>query len=239
MAIQDKTMKVHPFARSFSGKELKMSDKELKELTADIKANGVKVPILLNAKGDTILDGWTRWKIAHDNKIKLADDRFELFKGDEDAEIREIVSRNILRRHLTTDQRAMAVEMALGPIEEAKAKERQSKAGSFKGKAKLDGKGSVAEELRKVSGAGKSKQEQAAKIRKHAEKTGDTSIRDDVLAGKTSVSKGAKKVGKTKKRTKKEIPFADQVYKKWMTWLNRFAPSQRREVMSLVKEWIG
>ena len=55
-----KTWKIHPTAMQFQ----RISGDELKELKADIEANGIKVPILVNKKRDTILDGRNRMMIA-------------------------------------------------------------------------------------------------------------------------------------------------------------------------------
>lgn len=198
----------------------------------DIKQNGIKIPILVNSKGDTILDGATRWGIAYDLKLNLKPDRFEQFNSDDEKDIeKEILSRNLYRRHMTDDQRVAVVSKLLGPELEAEAKDRQVKAGSFKGKAKLNGKGSVAESIAKTAGVTKYKGQQAEKARK-------AGSLDDVIQGKSKLRSAAKK-GKTKKRPVKTVDFKDQVYKKWTQWLNRFAPPARREVCGFVKEWIG
>jgi ParB-like chromosome segregation protein Spo0J len=236
--ISNKTFKVHPLARKFSRKDddklgtTAMSDQEYADLKEDIRANGLKIPILINKKKDTILDGATRWKIAHELKMTLPDDAFEVFQGKPEEEEGEIISRNVLRRHLTPDQRAMIISMTFGPAEEKAAKERQSAAGSFKGKAKLDGKGSVAEALAKKAGVGKSTMEKAEKIRK----SGGAELAEDVLAGKQRISKAAKKVP-SKRKPKQEKPFEDVVYAKWITWFNRFAPPARNRVRELVHGW--
>jgi hypothetical protein len=60
-----------------------------------------------------------------------------------------------------------------------------------------------------------------------------------VLAGKTKLREAAKKAPSKSKKPKQEVPFDDQVYRKWTTWVNRFSPSLRREVMRLVRGWIG
>lgn len=225
-----KVMKIHPLCRMF-GQIAPMPKAELAQLTEDIRANGIKVPILINKKKDTVLDGFTRWKIAYDLKLKLPNDRFEVFRGKDEEIEKEILSRNLFRRHMTDDQRVALVDKIRGPQLEKEAKERQSKAGSFKGKASLEGKGSVAEKIAKEAGVSEHKAEQAERARK-------AGTLDDVIAKKTKLRTAAKK-GKTKRKPRKEVPFEDQVYKKWTAWINRFPPPQRREVMKLVKGWIG
>src|SRR5262245_54448672 len=119
----NKIMKVHPLCRMF-GALAPMPEKEHAELVEDIRQNGIKVPILVNAKKDTILDGYTRWKIAYDLKLKLADDRFEVFKGKDEEIEAEILSRNLFRRHMTDEQRVALVSKLRGPQLEKEAKKR-------------------------------------------------------------------------------------------------------------------
>jgi ParB-like chromosome segregation protein Spo0J len=229
--MAEKVMKVHPTCQMF-GTIAPLSKDELAELTDDIKTHGIKVPILINKKRDTILDGLTRWKIAHDLKIKLPNDRFEIFKGKDEEIESEILSRNLFRRHMSDDQRVAVVTKLRRPQLEKEAKDRQSAAGAFKGDANLDGKGSVAEKIAKEAGVTSHKAKQAVK----ADKAGLT---DDVIQGKTKLGKAAKKAGSKVRKPKKELPFEDQVYKKWTQFVGRFAPPLRRRVMDLIKGWIG
>jgi hypothetical protein len=223
-------MKIHPLCRMF-GSIAPMPKAELAEMTADIKANGIKVPLLVTKNRDTILDGATRWKIAYDLKMDVPEDKFEAFDGTEEQIANEIMSRNLFRRHMSDDQRVAIVSKMRGPQLETEAKERQSAAGAFKGKAKLNGKGSVAAQVAKSAGVSQRKGEQAEKVRK-------AGGLEEVISGKTKLGKAAKKTP-TKRKPRAEVPFEDQVYKKWTQWINRFAPPQRRRVMDLVKGWIG
>jgi hypothetical protein len=225
--MADKVMKVHPVCQMF-GAIAPMPKKEHDELVADIAANGIKVPILVNKKKDTILDGLTRWKIAHDLKLKP---EFEVFTGKDEEIESEILSRNLHRRHMTDGQRVAIVSKLRGPKLEKEAKERQSVAGAFKGKAKLDGRGSVAEIIAKEAGTSRRKAEQAEKARKAGTLEG-------VIAGTEKLHKAAKKAPTRSRKPKKEVPFEDQVYKKWTQWINRFSPPLRRRVMDLVRGWV-
>src|SRR5215475_1963308 len=84
--MANKTMKVHPLCQMINSMAPLPKD-QMAELVADIKTNGIKVPILV--KGPTILDGLTRHRIAFDLKIEVPT---EEFKGkDEDIE-KEILS---------------------------------------------------------------------------------------------------------------------------------------------------
>jgi len=228
-----KVMQIHPLCRMF-GSLAAMPDDQHAELVTDIKEHGIKVPILVNKKRDTILDGQTRWKIAYDLGITIPKEGFEVFTG-KDSEIEgEILSRNLYRRQIDADQRVAIYTKLHLPRLEKEARERQSAAGSFKDKAKLNGKGSVAEQIAKGAGVSKRKADQAVKVAK-----GDSTMLDDVIHKKQKLHKAAKKAPTSKRKPRKEIPFADVVYKKWTQWLNRFPHEQRREVMKLVKGWIG
>lgn len=235
--MANKVMKVHPLCQQFS-RLAPISNEERAEMMEDIKQNGVKVPILIDRKKTTILDGLTRHRIAHDLNLKLKPENFEVFKGKDEEIEKEILSRNLFRRHMTDDQRVAIVSLLRGPQLEKEAKERQSAAGSFKGKAKKNGngktdaEGSVAAQISKSAGVSQHKAEQAEKARK-------AGLLDDVAAKKTSLRAAAKKAGTKPRKPKKEVPFEDAVYKKWQAWINRFSPPERRKVMALVKGWIG
>jgi ParB-like chromosome segregation protein Spo0J len=229
---KQKTMKIHPLCRMF-GQIAPISKTERNEMLESIRDTGIQVPILVNKKGDTILDGATRWTIAYDLKLNLAPDRFEVFESDDEKDIEQVImARNMHRRHMTDDQRVAVLAKMKVPELKTEAKARQSKAGTFKGKAKLEGKGSVTEQFAKTAGVSKHKAEQLVS----AVTTGEI---DNVIAGKTKLRAAAKKAPKKRKTAAKEVPFEDGVYKKWVQWLNRFAPPARRDVVKLVHGWTG
>jgi hypothetical protein len=92
----------HPFANAFP----MMNDQEHAALVADIKANGMSESITLYR--GKILDGRNRYKAL----LELRRDpggyvnEEEQFDNDDDA-LAFVVSINLVRRHLTTSQRAM------------------------------------------------------------------------------------------------------------------------------------
>jgi hypothetical protein len=96
---------VHPAAAVFP----MLPDDELRELAADIKANGLNHAITLDAEG-RIVDGRNR-----DAACKLAgvEPRYETLDAGRDP-IAFILSQNVHRRHLTEGQRAIAVVRAIG-----------------------------------------------------------------------------------------------------------------------------
>jgi hypothetical protein len=90
---------VHPIADLFP----MMSDEELANLAADIKANGLISPIVVDKDG-LIIDGRNRARACEIAGIEPAT---VLFEGDDPRGF--IIGSNIARRHLTKAQQAMAV----------------------------------------------------------------------------------------------------------------------------------
>lgn len=77
-----------------------MSEKELNDLAADIKSNGLNKPIVMFE--GKVLDGRHRLRAC---EIAGVEPRFSDYKGDNP--IGFVRSENVLRRHLSTTQRAM------------------------------------------------------------------------------------------------------------------------------------
>ena len=213
---EPKVMKIHELCRMFSqdidGKPL-LSTAEIDALREDIKQHGVKIPILVNKKKDTILDGRTRWMLA--TEVGKQDTvKMDVFAGKDDEIKSEIFSRNILRRHLNADQRASLAQKLFGKqfADEAKeqqreagrrsaGKERGAKTGAFK---KSDGE-SVAQKIAEKANVSVHKAKQAAV----ADKAGYT---DDVIQKKTNLRSAARK-GSTKKRKPAAVkPLEDRVW---------------------------
>ena len=92
---------VHPIADLFP----MMTDEELADLAADIKANGLIHPIVLDKAG-RIIDGRNRARAC---EIAGIEPTTVLFEGDDPRAY--IIASNISRRHLTKGQQAMAVAM--------------------------------------------------------------------------------------------------------------------------------
>jgi hypothetical protein len=90
---------VHPGADAFA----MMSREELAALAADIKANGLIHPIVLDAEDKTLIDGRNRLKAC---EIAGVEPRFEHFNGVDPTKF--IWAANSLRRESTKWQKAMA-----------------------------------------------------------------------------------------------------------------------------------
>jgi ParB-like chromosome segregation protein Spo0J len=94
-------MKIHPAADLFP----MMTEDELQELAADIAANGLLHPIIVD-DDKQLIDGRNRLAAC---KIAQVEPRFERLNGHDP--LAYIVSENIERRHLTKGQRAIALAM--------------------------------------------------------------------------------------------------------------------------------
>jgi hypothetical protein len=88
----------HPFADAFP----MMTSQEHAELVADIKANGQREAI--TRYHGKLLDGRNRDKACRELGIKP---NYTDFGLDDDAALTFVISKNLVRRHLTTSQRAM------------------------------------------------------------------------------------------------------------------------------------
>jgi ParB-like nuclease domain len=95
------TRPVHPIADLFP----MLTDEELANLAADIKANGLIHPIVVDKDG-LVIDGRNRDRAC---EIAGIEPTTVLFEGDDPRAY--IVASNIARRHMSKGQQAMAVAM--------------------------------------------------------------------------------------------------------------------------------
>jgi ParB-like chromosome segregation protein Spo0J len=83
-----------------------MSEEEFEALTDDIKANGLRVPIVTYV--GQILDGRHRYKAAMEAKITLTEkDVVEFKPTGRDTPLKFVIGQNVNRRHLNESQRAV------------------------------------------------------------------------------------------------------------------------------------
>lgn len=106
-AVSQPEIKLHPLAEVFP----LLDDKALRELSDDIKQNGQQTPIL--ASRGVIIDGRNRLKAC---EMAGVEPMFLIQDDLSESEIvSAIISANLHRRHLTTQQRAhIAAELANG-----------------------------------------------------------------------------------------------------------------------------
>lgn len=101
-------MNKHPFHKYADLFPMITEPEEWKAFVADIKANGVREPVMLYQ--GAVLDGRNRHNAAHEAEI---DFQTTDFTGDDNAAIDFVISKNIRRRHLTPGQcSALAVDLA-------------------------------------------------------------------------------------------------------------------------------
>jgi hypothetical protein len=96
------TGKVHPVAALFP----MMTEDELDDLAADIRANGLLQAVVLDIEG-TIIDGRNRLAACKRANVRP---QYTLLNGHEPVAF--IIASNVARRHLTKGQQAMAIAMS-------------------------------------------------------------------------------------------------------------------------------
>ena len=102
-----------------------MQEQEFSAFIDDIRANGLRLPILLHPDG-RILDGRNRYRAC--SKLGIAP-RFETVEKT-DTLVLLLLSLNLHRRHLTSDQRACCAVELLPWLEKEAEAERRKKIGS-------------------------------------------------------------------------------------------------------------
>jgi hypothetical protein len=116
---KERGMRLHPLARAIP----QISEKEFTELAADIKRNGVELPVVV--WNGAVLDGRHRIAAAAALGVPV---RVSEVDGDEARARARVLSLNVNRRHLTSAQRASIVRQLFLPDAREKAKERVERA---------------------------------------------------------------------------------------------------------------
>ena len=93
-------MQVHPVAALFP----MMNEAELDDLAADIKANGLRMPIVTSDDGETLIDGRNRLAACERAKVKP---KFVRLNGEDP--VKYILSANVARRQMTKAQIAITL----------------------------------------------------------------------------------------------------------------------------------
>jgi hypothetical protein len=214
----------------------RMPTAALNELKADIAANGTRIPILVNKKRDTILDGRTRMIVAHDLKLKDGEVPIEVFTGKPEEEVGEIISRNIHRRHLTDDQRVAIVAKLRGPQLAKEAEERQ-KAGEASDLGLKSTQGRTRELIAAEADVSQHKARSALMTAKHA-----PFELDMVIAGKERLAKAhanAKAKEKKSSKPKPQKSLRERVEAKFLRFMESFPVTDYREVRAILRELLA
>jgi len=244
-------LELHPKAKSLVRWLRLLESKEAKELKADIKEHGVQLPILLTNDGKQIIDGRNRWNIAHELELKQVP--VEYYKGKDDDIEKIIWSRNVLRRHLTDDQRDQLRDALIAPQLEKEAKARKKagvrpshenhekvggKSDTFGGCQPIEEGGSVADQVAEQLNITRHRADQLEKVRK-------SGMAKAVISGKRKLKDAAKDAPKKErvKKPKSKIFAPDQlgteVYRKFHQLLRHFDISQWRAVKDHIRNFLG
>lgn len=115
--------KVHPAAELFP----MLTEPELEELAADIRARGLLHPVVMHE--GAILDGRNRWEACRRAEVPAATVEWHSLPGVAagDSPVGWVLSTNLHRRHLNESQRGVIAAKAL-PLLEAEASARQKAA---------------------------------------------------------------------------------------------------------------
>ena len=101
--MQNPSLERHPLSDAWPD----MSQQEFSDLVADVGMNGVITPIVLY--GGRILDGWHRYKASNLLDVSCP---MEEYSGSDPVAI--VIASNSVRRHLSTTQRATAINSCFG-----------------------------------------------------------------------------------------------------------------------------
>lgn len=175
-------LRVHPGASIFP----MMSEPEITELAADISERGLRVPILITDDSTpVVLDGRNRLLACQAAGVAPS---FRVYEGDDP--ISEIRSINLLRRHLTTSQRAMCAARALEIYQEA-AKQRQ---GARHDLSEGEHGGKVATKSRDAAGADFGVSGRSVDKAREVQQSGEADLVAAVDRGEMSVTKAQSEV---------------------------------------------
>jgi hypothetical protein len=175
--------KIHPLAELFPH----LPKDEFEKLKHDIELHGQQEPIMLGLDERTLLDGRHRLRACKELNIEPVTMTFGATNGVTESEY--IWSRNVLRRHLTDDQKAVLV-LKWSDAEKEAAKERQRqnlKQGAKKPEvADSPPRGKTREVIAKKAGVTQHKVRQAETVKKSAPEllakveAGDMTLKDAV-----------------------------------------------------------
>lgn len=209
-------LQVHPVADWFP----EMPEAEFAELKADIEKRGLREPILV--KHGHILDGRHRYRACCELGIEPKSIEYD---GSADI-LDEIFSRNLFRRHLNDDQRAMMVAKLRGGSASADAHARQTsslrKGNQIPVGLKTNQRGRTREQIAQEARVSVGKAQTALRVLKTK-----PAVVDKIIAGKKRL---AEVKVKSKWSPKKEKPFEQQVWDKWLQFMGRWPQPEHRKV---------
>lgn len=195
------THKIHPAAELFP----MMSHEDLWNLAEDIKKNGLLEPVILY-HGE-VLDGRNRLKAC---ELAEVDPQFAEVNGDVPSPTQYVFSKNLNRRHLTVNQKAMIAAKSL-PLLEEEARQRQGGSGRFHGLGPIEPEpvdsgrvGRSALIAAEAVGVGSSTVKRMARVLRE-----DPELAEQVERGEVSVFAASEKV-KAVHSPKADVPYSPQ-----------------------------
>ena len=156
---------------------------EFDALVADISKHGLREPIVLHE--GMILDGRTRWRACERLGIKASTIEWDRLGSPEAF----VVSKNIMRRHLTASQRAWLIS------EFTTLRIGQTKATSTTAKAKDQAVVLTTREAASIAGVGAAVVQAAKSVREH----GTPEQKETIASGKAGARKVAKNMNDPKR----------------------------------------
>lgn len=159
-----------------------LDNDQLQELADDIAKNGLRQPITVDEEG-RILDGRHRQAAC---TIAGVPPKFTTFTGTDEEKLSFVISTNLLRRHLSTSQRAMVAESVKGEFEKQAAERRKRKPKSVPANLP-EQKGDARDQAATALGVSGKSVDMATKVRRD----GVPELAAAVESGKVAVSAAA------------------------------------------------
>jgi ParB-like chromosome segregation protein Spo0J len=216
---------IHPAAMELP----ELSVTEFTELKTDIKARGLIVPIL--KRGHVILDGRHRLRACQELGIEP---RFVEHDGGD--EIGDIFVRNVLRRHLTPDQRVALIAKFRGRVLSEEAQARKHLGRPNLGLNSTQGSGRVHQLLSAQAKVSDHKARQALATRKHS-----TALLDEVIDGKIELKNAAAIARQLKAAVKKPKPtktLRQVVCERFQRFMDYWSIDQHREIKNILRSML-
>jgi ParB-like chromosome segregation protein Spo0J len=225
-----------------------MREDEFEALKADIQEHGVRERVIV--KGKFVLDGIHRLRAARELGIEK-DVKTRLFTGRDDKIDAMIISQNVHRRHLSDQQRAVLLALAIAPELKEQAKARQ-KAGvkpeEKEGEEKPEA-GEAAVNLAEQAEVGHGIAREAIDIVTHLPKaevrrvittTGKKGKEVYAASAREARKIRLKTTGKPRKRKKPEVDklAPEYVHKRFGVFLKHWKPDHHRKVRQIVREFL-
>jgi protein gp37/ParB-like chromosome segregation protein Spo0J len=205
-------LKIHPTAARFPA----IPADEFEQLVEDVKAHGLRQPIVLTADSGTLVDGINRSRACEKAGVEPKYRMLPKSYTETDI-INFIVGANLRRRDLNPGQRSSIIYDINGDLEAAAAKERQQQAGEHgkeggrgkekpsrpRGRKGKDRSGETREKLAKKANVGKTTMTKTKAVKEHS-----PALDAKVRSGEITINEAYKRVQKDRKSEPKETALS-------------------------------